>query len=180
MKTNTKQLEAHRERWHKQRERMQPKKPRSPEPPPERTFLIKYKIRVDVFLILVMKRGLLRHLSYLFWRDAFKTVRRWWIAALWLRGAYQYTRWRLSKLDTLANKYAKTETCVGCEWIDITEDGMWCTACICSRNPTADVRNKNKRTYPHCPKGKHPGSKVDPYARLKPGVGCGSKNNGKQ
>lgn len=172
--------DAHRKRWHAGRERMQPKQPRQPEPPPERTFLIRCKVKVDVFLVLAMKRGLLRHLSYLFWRDVFKTFRRWWQAALWVRGAYQYARWRLSPIDDGAAISTKNLTCYECDWIQAVKDAYYCGACICPQKPRADIRHKNQRTYPHCPKGKHPGSTVDPYARMKPCVGCRSKDNGKQ
>jgi len=174
---------AHRARWHEKHAKLAIKQPREPEPKPETTFLIRCKRRVDVFLVLARHRGLLRHLSWLWWHDVIKTFHRWWYAALWVRGAYQYVRWRLSPFDDPAVILVKAGTCATCEYRIVVDDGPnageYCDACICPRVPRAALTWKNLRSYPHCPKGKHPGSRIDPYARMKPCVGCGGKRNGK-
>ena len=175
---------AHRARWQERHKALEIKQPREPEPRPDPTFLIRCRTRVDIFLMLTRKRGLLRHLSWLWWTEVLRAFHLGWNAGMWLRGAYQYARWRLSPLDDMLSVIVKAEACEACEWRTVVSEGpsagVYCTACICPQVPRASLVRKNLRTYPHCPKGKHPGSKIDPYARMRPCMGCGSKRNGKQ
>jgi hypothetical protein len=170
---------AHRARWHdRHAQHVDPPAARPPETPPTPTRTIRLKLWAERHLLLVRKRGLLRHLSWQWWTVVLKVFRWAWRVFLWVRGAYKYVRWRLSRRDTPEGRHAKNATCSACEWLKRVDGGLYCDACICPKKPRADVRRKNTRTYPHCQKGKHPGSKVDAYAKLAPCVGCGSKRNG--
>lgn len=173
---------AHRARWHEQHKaHVDPPKAKPPEPRPDPTRMILAKLWIERSLLIIRERGFLRQLSWLWWTGWIKVLRWLWRRWLWVRGAYQFVRWRLSRPIAIAESYAKNETCLDCDWLDRNEDsGMYCEACICPKKPRADIRRKNRRSYPHCSKGKHPGSKLDPYAKLRPcvGFGCGSKKNG--
>jgi hypothetical protein len=171
---------AHRPRWHEEhRRQIKQPAPKMDVTRPPRTLFLRSVRRAEVFLLLARQRGLLRHLSWIFWDICLRIFRLLWKIFLWTRGAYQFARWRLSKSEDVGKILEKIGLCRKCPWFVESEDGGWyCSACICPRKPRADLRLKNRRRYPHCPTGVHPGSKVDPYARLKPCVGCGDQKHG--
>ena len=174
--------EAQRAEWHRRHPEASGGRPK-PKPQEEsvdRTRLLRLRDWTYVHLLLIQKRGLIRHLSHQTWKAVFWSVRKLWDASMWVRGAYKYTRWRLSPYEKhSAPLLWKRLICEGCDWRAVVDDVAYCDACNCPKTPRAALARKNRRTYPHCPKGKHPGSKVDPYAKMQPCFGCGGrKRNG--
>lgn len=141
-----------------------------------RTRIIKMRDVTFVFLLVCQKQGFLRALSSIGWLWVFRFANWSWKKALWLRAAYQYARWRMSPYERhSAPLMWKRIACESCDWRVMVDDVAYCDACICPKEPHASISRKNERTYPHCPKGKHPGSRVDPYAKMQPCVGCGGR-----
>jgi len=144
----------------------------------DRPWDLRFWNRVRVILELIAIGGVIAYIRRVIIGLLLKELRRLWRFRLWLHSARLYGRFLRSVPVTdevFAKRMAICERCT--DWhLKVKPDdprcespkvapGLYCTACNCPIEERALLKNKNAREGHRCPKGFHPGSEPDPYAR---------------